>query len=354
MRSLEILALFCPLRPRRYRTLRKQRSLTSFSYLPLYLLITILIATQLQAQPNETGFEITGLVGAYPADYFPTSIRPAAKALSQGDASKALKIIESQKKARRQERLDRVLYLESLAQLQKGDKRQAMQLLEQSLALRSSNSDFLFVQAQLLTNPERRLDALTQSIWFNRFVAVEPKLAQLQRAKTMVEMGQSSQASSILAGLISTDPSFIDASLALADLHLKAGRKGEALSVLRGAYAIDKSNHRLQLMLANALLTGANRSTDSNMIQEALILAESATRSVSDKDPSTYSVYAKALIESGLSEKAAEVLKSALNQNPNEVELLRLKKQLELEKGSSTEKYSTEKSGTERSSAEGS
>lgn len=333
MRSLEILAFFQS-RPFFIRRIMcRGRSFVAAAIAALALLSTLTFAS---AQPTGFTLEVQSLVSRYPADYFPTPVRPAVKALSQGDASKALKIIEAGKmKTRRLERLDRVLYLESLAYLQRGDRRQAIQLLDQSLALRSSNSDFLFVQAQLTANPERRLDALTQSIWFNRFVAIEPNQVQLQRAKTMLELGLNSQALNILVSLIAAEPSFIEASLILSELHLKAGRKAEALSVLRAAYTIERDDSRLQLSLARTLLTGASRSADASMINEALSIAEIMARSAGERDPVVSAVYARALIESGMSAKADKIISSALTQGPNDAELLRLRKQLELEMGSS-------------------
>ncbi len=302
--------------------------------LPIAAAVALLISGTSFATPQgKPGSElIERYLGDAAAGSMGSDLTPAIKALKAGNYERALSQLERAKEgSARNKRLDRILFLEALAYLQGGSKDGALRSLEQSLALRGSNSDALTLYAELLSSPERKLDAITQALWFNRFVTVSPASALAQQATILMKLGQPKRAERAIASAIAQSPTCIECRLVASELALAAGRKQEAISTLEQSLTTSPDDSKVKSALAKTLLSGAQRGKDAPQIAEARRLAAELYLAGDKSDLDTASLYAKALIESEDAKSAQKVVSAAIAKHPKDENLLRLQQQIRIE-----------------------
>lgn len=289
-----------------------------------------------QSADTSAGIDVTAYLKGDLSRFKSTDFDLAFKALKSADPDTALTQLQRLKSSpARVKRLDLILYLESLALIKRGSMTEALESLQHSLALKGSNSDALFLYAQLLTNPQRKLDALTQALWFNRFDSIPPALALSEQAKLLLQQGETKRAEDVARKAIAQSPSCIECRITVAQLLLQGGKKPEALEHLRQAKALEPDDSTVKTALARALLAGAKRSTDGASIEEATELSRGLYATQGAHNTGVAALYAQALIESGQPSKASEIVKTALKLNPADPTLGRLAQQIQVEQQSS-------------------
>ncbi|NDC38242.1 MAG: hypothetical protein EBZ48_09350 [Proteobacteria bacterium] len=282
--------------------------------------------------PATLTIDVSEYVRGLPADYLPEGFTAIARSLLARDGAKALEQLQRLKTASsRATRADRISYLEALAFAQRGDMTEALRSVEQSLALKGSNSDALYLYSELLTNPESKLDALSQATWFGRFAAITPAQALSKQAALLIQKGQVRQGEATLQRALSLNSECIECRLGLAELSLQSGKKSEAVSALRQALALAPQNTTLKRALARTLLSGAQRGNDNALIEEARQLSEAVYSSEAVSRSDTAAIYAQALIDGGDTVRATQVVRGALNAYPGDPTLSRLAQQITVE-----------------------
>lgn len=276
----------------------------------------------------------TTYLNGLPKDYLPKGIDDGAALIQRGQIDAGLsKISETRLKWKHPVHPDRVLILIGLANLKSGDKDKARQTFNDAVAERPSNSDALYFRGVLSEAPEdreKRINDLTDSIWFNRFTIVHSEDAYNLLAAALVDDNKNPQAISILEKGAGLYPTSQPLRKKLAQLYLTAGRKPEALSQLRIALQQDPANSDTKAQLAETLLSGVNRQFDKTDIVEARRLSNEAA--ASDIAGHASQILIRSLIESGDLDEAAKKLNLALKAAPTDENLAKLAKQIDIER----------------------
>lgn len=283
-------------------------------------------------------------------EYFPEFLYPAYDALQAGETDKAQKLLHKEfrildgsdrSRNSRQAGEGKMFFLKALILRAKGEEKDSMLALNTAAELHPSSSEILYQQGIMFRSenkPDQALKAFEDALWFNRG---NPNIsaANLEMAKIYLEKSMPIEAKAALQQALAVNPADTTSLDLLSKLELQAGDKAGALKALRNAVAATPENLNLKLDLAKTLLNGADRTTDQDNIKEANVMIEEvlAKLAASDTPQPTLLRDAKiALIRTEFSLRSVDLadkqLKELLVANPKDPELLKLAKQLAIER----------------------
>lgn len=206
-----------------------------------------------------------------------------------------------------------------------------------SITERSSNSDVIYFQGlNRLANgkPDSAIEAFNEALWFGKLTLVKPEDVYYRIAEIYLEADQALKAEETLQQAISANQGYVPARRKLSELLIEQGKRAEAIAMLRQATASEPDNPEVKLDLAKRLLVAANKLLDKGDIEEAKAITEGLLKDKDDsakfQDPA-FPVYLTALLRTGELELAEKSLTRALKANPNDAELQRVKRQLNVE-----------------------
>ena len=228
-----------------------------------------------------------------------------------------------------------------LCLVQMGELKNGAAELERSLDFRRANSDALTalgVVACKGNNLPLAEQLLWEATWFDRFRMVSPVYAQRLLGEILIAQNKGDAARDLFQKAATSDPKAVGPRLSLARLALASGKRAEAISAARGAAETAPQNMDAALLLAEALITGANRQTEKDALIEGRTKAQAALSALGAKDPRrtrAQLLLARALIETGELDKAEQTLKAIPSQAPEAAQAQGLLAQLEVERKAS-------------------
>lgn len=277
-----------------------------------------------------------------PESYFAPELEKIVNAPAQSNFDVCRDAIEKFKPGRAT-RLDRLHLLKGFCLLGAGSPKDALKELQESLRYRPSNSDTLYLLALAQNSAqlpsEQVLRTLDEALWFGKHQWIPSDEILVTKAELLAAVPQTELAVQTLTVALQRNSSNTAARALLSRLQLDQGNRGDAIRTAREGLTTNADSAELQLALANALVTGADRRLNRSDIEEAVRLTAklSEKQSGNDQKKRTDLIYIRALIAAGQFEAAHKSLRqSRAAFGENDADFAALSRQLEIEKGAAT------------------
>jgi Putative Zn-dependent protease, contains TPR repeats len=125
------------------------------------------------------------------------------------------------------------------------------------------------------------------------------------------------------------------ASITLADLELKEGRRSQAVQLLEKSTKAHPENNAVKIALVNAYMQGANRTLDQADLKKALDLSSellTVEEALNDKQQELKYLHVNALISNGKTEEAWKAVNTYAKEYPEEHAFQLLRQQVIVER----------------------